>query len=374
MAGFFFSFAIIEAEVKMMLNTDRVNRVLNKLQQDALLVMDPYAIDYLCGKHFEPGERFLGLLLRKDKEPVLYVNALFRFDDDLGLRKVYYDDTDDVTAMLRKDLDPNQSLGVDKIMPARFLLPLMEQKAAASFALGSLAVDQTRAVKDRHEIELMRASSHVNDLAMEQFKKLIHEGVTEVEVADQMLAIYKKLGASGYSFDPIVAFGDNAADPHHMPDDTVLEEGDIVLFDVGCVVNGYCSDMTRTFFYKQYPDKEAEKVYNLVREANEQSEEMLKPGVEIAMVDKKARDIITNGGYGEDFTHRLGHFIGLQDHEYGDVSSTNHNLEEAGMIHSIEPGIYHPGIAGVRIEDLVLITEDGYEVLNHYPHDIEVIG
>ena len=92
------------------------------------------------------------------------------------------------------------------------------------------------------------------------------------------------------------------------------------------------------------------------------------------MVDKKARDIITNGGYGEDFTHRLGHFIGLRDHEYGDVSSTNHNLEEAGMIHSIEPGIYHPGIAGVRIEDLVLITEDGHEVLNHYPHDIEVIG
>ncbi len=100
---------------------------------------------------------------------------------------------------------------------------------------------------------------------------------------------------------------------------------------------------------------------------------MLKPGVPLCDVDKKARDIITEGGYGEYFTHRLGHFIGVEDHEYGDVSAANPRLTEAGNIHSIEPGIYFPEILGCRIEDLVLITENGYEVLNHYPHDIEII-
>ncbi len=356
-----------------MLNQNRVERVLARLQENQLLIMDPNAIFYLIGKRFEPGERFLGLLLRKEEEAVLFVNSLFRFEEDLGIRKVYYTDTDAITEVLRPEINGEETLAVDKNMPARFLIPLLEEKVIPNAVLGSQAVDFTRAIKDKKEIELMRASSHVNDLAMAEFKKLIHEGVTEKEVADQMMPIYQKLGATRYSFDPIVAFGDNAADPHHMPDDTVLQEGDIVLFDVGCVVNDYCSDMTRTFFYKKYPNAEAERVYNLVRQANEESTKMLKPGVVISSVDKKARDIITEGGYGEDFTHRLGHFIGLEDHEFGDVSLANDRLEEAGNIHSIEPGIYHPGIAGVRIEDLVLITEDGYEVLNHYPHDIEVI-
>ncbi len=356
-----------------MLNQDRVSRILARLEEEQLMIMDPSAIFYLTGKRFEPGERFLGVLLRKGNSPVLFVNSLFRFEEDLGLEKVYYSDTDEITSVLAPYIDGNQTLAVDKNMPARFLIPLLEKKVIPHAVLGSEAVDFTRAVKDKKEIELMRTSSHINDLAMVEFKKLIHEGVSEIEVADQMLDIYKKLGASRYSFSPIVAFGDNAADPHHMPDDTVLKEGDIVLFDVGCVVNDYCSDMTRTFFYKKYPNAEAERVYNLVRKANEESTKMLKPGVVISSVDKMARDIITEGGYGEDFTHRLGHFIGLEDHEYGDVSLTNDRLEEVGNIHSIEPGIYHPGIAGVRIEDLVLITEDGYEVLNHYPHDIEVI-
>jgi Xaa-Pro dipeptidase len=101
---------------------------------------------------------------------------------------------------------------------------------------------------------------------------------------------------------------------------------------------------------------------------------MLKPGVALCDVDKKARDIITEGGYGPYFTHRLGHFIGVEDHEYGDVSAANTRKTEAGNIHSIEPGIYFPEILGCRIEDLVLITEDGYEVLNKYPHDIEIIS
>ena len=267
----------------------------------------------------------------------------------------------------------SEVLGVDKILPARFLLPMIHQQIARDIINGSPAVDHTRAVKDAQEIALMKESSLINDRAMAQFKKLIHAGVTEKEVADQTLAIYKSMGAGAFSFPSIVAFGKNAADPHHMPDDTILQEGDTVLFDVGCKYHGYCSDMTRTFFYKKEPTEEQKNIYNLVRRANEEAEAMIRPGVRLCDIDSKARNIITDGGYGPDFTHRLGHFIGIEDHEYGDVSQAFTDPVQPGNIFSIEPGIYHPSILGCRIEDLVLVTEDGHEVLNKYPHEIEII-
>ncbi len=356
-----------------MLDTKRMERILAKLDAKQMLITDPLAIFYLTGRWIHPGERFLGLLISKEKAPVLYLNELFRFDEDLGVRKIYFTDTDDITPLVKAETDINSILAVDKIIPAKFLLPFMEAGTAAGYINGSPAVDLTRAVKDEAEKEKMRYASLINDKAMEEFKKLIHAGVTEREVADQTLGIYKKLGASGFSFPSIVAFGKNAADPHHGPDDTVLKEGDAVLFDVGCVVNDYCSDMTRTFFYKKEPTAEQRRVYNLVRSANEEAEAMLKPGIPLCDVDAKARDIITAGGYGKDFTHRLGHFIGIEDHEYGDVSSTNHRLTEVGNTFSIEPGIYNPGVLGCRIEDLVLITEDGAEILNHYSKEIEIL-
>ena len=356
-----------------MLNQKRMNHVLEKLDAGAMLVTDPLAIYYLTGKWIFPGERFLGLLIRNEKEPVLFVNSLFRFDEEIGVRKIYFQDTDDITAMVRNEIDADEVLGVDKIMPARFLLPMIHQNIAKGFINGSPAVDHTRAIKDAEEIALMKESSLINDRAMAEFKKLIHAGVSEKEVADQTMAIYQSLGAEDFSFTPIVAFGVNAADPHHMPDDTVLKEGDTVLFDVGCKFHGYCSDMTRTFFYKKEPTEAQKNIYHLVRRANEEAEEMVRPGVRLCDIDKKARDIITAGGYGPDFTHRLGHFIGIEDHEYGDVSQAFTDLTQPGNIFSIEPGIYHPAILGCRIEDLILVTEDGHEVLNHYPHDIENI-
>ncbi|MBE6042120.1 MAG: aminopeptidase P family protein, partial [Clostridiales bacterium] len=263
-------------------------------------------------------------------------------------------------------------LGVDKDIKARFLLPLMEKGAAAGFINSSLAVDTTRGIKDDDEKAKMRRASQINDAAMAEFRALVKEGVTEKEIEEQMLDIYLKLGAEGFSFDPIVSFGANAADPHHSPDGTVLRKGDVVLFDVGCIADGYCSDMTRTFVFQEASDLDR-KVYEIVKKANQSAVEKIKPGVPIHVLDDTARGIITDAGYGEYFTHRLGHFIGLETHEYGDVSAVNETLLKPGMIFSIEPGIYLPGETGVRIEDLVLVTEDGAEVLNHYSRELTVI-
>ena len=159
--------------------------------------------------------------------------------------------------------------------------------------------------------------------------------------------------------------------PHAVPSEKKLEPGDFVTMDFGCRYHGYCSDMTRTFFTGE-PSEEERKVYELVRQAQAAAEALVKPGVRLCDIDAAARDLITEAGYGPYFNHRLGHFIGLEDHEAGDVSAVNEKVVAPGMCFSIEPGIYLPGKFGVRIEDLVLVTEDGCEVLNHYPHELRV--
>jgi len=355
---------------------NRVERIMEALQGmgvSQMLIVDPMSIYYLTGVYNDPHERFYGLLLRADGKHAYFLNNLFSIPQEVGVEKVWYFDTDPVMEIVARYVDKTSPLGVDKDLKARFLLPLMEMQAATGFVNTSLAVDTVRGVKDAEEQEKMRVSSHINDMAMAEFKKLIHAGVTEKEVAEQMLKIYLDLGADGFSFEPLVAFGANAADPHHGPDDTVLKEGDVVLFDVGCIKDGYCSDMTRSFFFKMVNEKSRE-VYETVRAANEAAIAKVKSGIPLMELDKAARDLITEKGYGPQFNHRLGHFIGLAEHEYGDVSSTNETLAVPGMIFSIEPGIYLAGDVGVRVEDLVLVTEDGCEVLNHYSKELEIIG
>ena len=359
-----------------MIKQNRAKRVLKALQDmglDQMLVVDPMSIYYLTGVYVEPFERFYGLYLRSDGRHAFFLNRLFHVPGDVGIEKVWYSDTDPVTELIAGRLDHDKPLGVDKDLRASFLLPLMDGRAAKGFVNASLAVDRTRGVKDPEEQELMRTASRINDQAMEKFRGLIHEGVTEKEAADRMLQIYQELGADGFSFEPLVAFGANAADPHHAPDGTAVRPGDCVLFDVGCIKDGYCSDMTRTFYYKEVSDAHR-KIYETVRRANEKAISGIRPGVPLCRLDAAARDLITAEGYGEYFNHRLGHFIGLAEHEYGDVSSANTWKAEPGMIFSIEPGIYLPGDTGVRVEDLVLVTESGCEVLNHYPKELEVIG
>ena len=358
------------------MNNNRIARIMQELEKTGIsqmLIVDPMSIFYLTDVRNYPGERFYALLLRKDKTPVYFLNNLFTIPQDVGAEKVWYSDTDPVMEIVAPYIDHSTPLGVDKDLKARFLLPLMELNAAPAFVNTSLAVDTVRGIKDAEEQEKMREASRINDLAMAELKKLVHEGVTENEIADQLLDIYLSLGAEGFSFGPLVAFGANAADPHHGPDDTVLKDGDVVLFDVGCIKNGYCSDMTRSFYYKSITD-EHRVIYEAVREANEAAIAKIKPGVPLKELDLAARDLITEKGYGPNFNHRLGHFIGLSEHEFGDVSSVNETLAVPGMIFSIEPGIYVTGDTGVRIEDLVLVTEDGCEVLNHFPKTLEVLG
>lgn len=350
----------------------RVRDNLSKLGLSQMLVVDPLSIWWLSGYYTEPYERFLALLVTAEGTPTLFANRLFPSAEGTGAHVVTFSDTDDPVALVAAACNPDLPLGVDKDLTARWLMPLMDAHAASRFVLASSAVDDARSIKDAHEQDLMRRASATNDQAMSWLVAQVRPGVTEREIADGLLAEYRRLGAQDHSFTPIVSFGANAADPHHEPDDTGLAPGDMVLFDVGCKQDWYCSDMTRTFFTAE-PTEHQRAVYEAVRRANEAAEAIVRPGVTFAEIDRTARKVIEDAGWGEAFTHRLGHQIGLVDHEPGDVSSSHNEPVQVGQIFSIEPGIYLPGDIGVRVEDLVIVTEDGCEVLNSYPKGVTVL-
>lgn len=357
------------------MNEERIEKVLKKMEErqtDQILVTDPASVFYLTGHYEEPFERFWALYLNRSGNHKLVSNRLFSLPEVSGVDILWYADGESGIEKLCPYVEQNKILGVDGVTKAKFLLELMEKKAAAGYTDASEVMKQVRACKDDYEQRKMIEASLINDAAMERFKGLIREGVTETEVAEQMLGIYRELGAEDYSFTPLVGFGPNAACGHHGPDGTALKEGDCVLFDVGCKKDGFCSDMTRTFFFGE-PDAESRKVYDTVLKAQLAAEAAVKPGVLLSEIDRTARDIITEAGYGAYFTHRLGHFIGYDVHEAGEVSPASDIIAKPGMIFSIEPGIYLPDKVGVRIEDLVMVTEDGVRVLNHYPKELQVV-
>ena len=330
-----------------MLKTERMDRVRAALRAQGLtqmIVCDPKSVWYLTGVAVEPYERLLALYLPTEGEPVLFLNRLFNVPEP-PCRTVWHTDTDKPVAQIAEVVDAGRPLGIDKEWPAKFLIPLMETHPGMQVVLSSDCVDDCRACKDAEEQTLMREASRINDAVNEAAKHYIKAGMTEREVAEFIDAQFRAHGCEGPSFTTIVSFGANAADPHHEPDDTVLKEGD-------CVAA----------------------VHDLVRRANEAAEALIKPGVRLCELDAAARDLITEAGYGAYFNHRLGHFIGQTDHEKGDVSSANTAVARPGMIFSIEPGVYLPGEFGVRVEDLVLVTETGCEVLNRNDKHWDVVG
>jgi Xaa-Pro dipeptidase len=356
-------------------HTERLARVRIQLARMGLsqaVVSDPLSIWYLTGYYTEPYERFLALYLGST-DTILFVNRLFPDAHGVCEHVVTFSDTDDPIPLLTARCDHTSPLGIDKDLAARWLLPLMDAGAAPQYRLSSRAIDDVRSIKDAHEQDLMREASRINDEAMRWLAAQVKIGVSERQIASGLLETYRRLGAQDHSFTPIVSFGAHAADPHHEPDDTVFTPGDMVLFDVGCKREWYCSDMTRTFFTAT-PTARQLYIYDTVRRANEAAAALVAPGVRFCDIDQAARSVIEEAGFGAYFTHRLGHQIGLQDHEPGDVSSSHIEPVQEGQCFSIEPGIYIPGEIGVRIEDLVIVTKNGCEVINHVTHEPTVLA
>jgi len=347
------------------MNQARINRVAENMKKEGLsqiLVTAPPSVYYLTGSWIAPGERMLALLVRDDGTVKLFANRLFALSGNVDVPLVEFDDVDDSVAVLAESVKPGV-LGIDKFWPSQFTIRLMDARSDVRPALGSRPVDEARMLKDAEELEMMRISSRMNDETLRRTIEQLRVGMTEREVAAVYNAVGKELGANGPSFDTLICFGANCAEPHHRTDDTVLKAGDSVILDVGLARDSYCSDMTRTVFMGSATD-EQKKVYDIVAKANAAGRAAVRPGVPMKEFDRAARKVIEDAGYGKYFIHRTGHGIGLEVHEHPDCSATNEVIAQPGMVFSIEPGIYLPGKFGVRIEDLVCVKSDGCEVLN----------
>ncbi|HYL82401.1 MAG TPA: M24 family metallopeptidase, partial [Candidatus Acidoferrum sp.] len=230
-----------------------------------MIVSDPSAIFYLTGTWIHPGERMLALRLSLTGRHVLFVNELFSVPEALGVEAIWFNDTQDGAELLARYLDTEPIVGIDKNWPARFLLRLMELQPSRRFVNASPVLDRLRMRKDERERKLMREASRLNDLAIARVVALLPKLYSEKRLAQCVSEIYEELGAEGCAFETIIAYGPNAAESHHMPDRRVLDAGDCVVIDMGCRKDAYCSDMTRTVFYRQ-ASPEARSVYAVVLE------------------------------------------------------------------------------------------------------------
>ena len=223
-------------------------------------------------------------------------------------------------------------------------------------------VERSRWVKDDEEIGLLRAAQEATDQAFGEIIERLAVGMTERSVARDLEDAMRGAGADGPAFEPIVAFGEQAAEPHHDPGHRVLREGDVVKLDFGALVGGYHADMTRTIAFGA-PSAELRKIHDVVRQAQEAAVDAVHAGVVGGDVDAVARGVIDDAGYGDRFSHGLGHGVGLEIHEGPSLRREGADVLPAGAVVTVEPGIYVPGLGGVRIEDSVQVTGDGCRVL-----------
>ncbi|MEM9776803.1 MAG: aminopeptidase P family protein [Chloroflexota bacterium] len=228
-------------------------------------------------------------------------------------------------------------------------------------------LEQMRYVKSADELEKIKASARITDLVMGRVNDIVKPGMTEKAVAWELEKQIRENGADGTAFNIIVAAGLNGSMAHHRPSDYQLKEGDTIIVDMGALLDGWHSDLTRTFFLGNAPDDKFSAVYDLVHMAQKNALKHIKAGMLGTEIDYLAREVIEDAGHGEKFGHSLGHGVGLNIHE-GPSFSTSFNKEiPAGAVMSVEPGVYLPDWGGVRIEDLVVVTEDGFEYLSHCP-------
>lgn len=338
---------------------DKLRLELKNRRTDAALITKPENIFYLSGFTGTAGT----ILVTKEKQ---YFFTDFRYVQQaekqcLGYEIIIYNDDRKLNHILNEfEISTlgieDEYMNVNEFNSARQAL-----KNTELHPLGT-TLGKIREIKSNEEIEKIRVAARIGDLAFEHIIKFIKVGKTEREVALELEFFMKRKGATALSFDSIVASGVRSSLPHGVASDKVIEEGDFVTMDYGCIVDGYCSDMTRTVVMGKASEKQLE-IYNTVLKAQEAALKVIKPGITGKEVDKVARDIITEAGFGEYFGHGLGHGLGLEVHENPRISPKGESVLQVNHVITDEPGIYIPDFGGVRIEDLLYITDCGYERL-----------
>lgn len=350
----------------------KLQKLLRRKKLDALLVSQPDNRRYLSGftaVDHNIGESSGVLLVQAKGETYLLTDFRYRLQAEQDVewaRVTLY--KRGLPALLKKLLP---DLGIRRLgfeshytmhETAKNMQRTLRTKKIETVALTGM-VEKMRQVKDQDEIELIRQSVLLNEDVFSQVYPTISAGRTEIDVAIALETAMRKMGAESPSFGTVVASGDNSALPHAVPTAATISKNRPLTIDMGLVRNGYCSDMTRTFVPGK-TDKRYRKLHRLVRRAQLAGMQAIRAGVTGKAVDKAARDIITAAGYGKYFGHSLGHGVGLAVHESPRISTQGKQKLKAGMIVTVEPGIYIPDWGGIRLENMILVQEDGFENLN----------
>jgi Xaa-Pro aminopeptidase len=346
---------------------------------DAILVTPSSDYLYLLGYSAPPLERLTCLIVRPGAPPTLVLphleeplarHELGSLADEIELRT--WDETEDPFALVGAVLGGPGRVAVQDQMWARFVLRLRTQLDGVELTEAGPAINALRRTKSPDEIERLRTAAEAADRAMDGITAQKLSGRTEAAASAQIRELLRSAGHDSADW-AIVASGPNAASPHHTPGDRLITDGDAIVLDIGGTANGYASDTSRTAFVG-IPPEEFQDLYAVLQQAQAAACDVVRPGTPARDVDRVAREVITDAGYGALFTHRTGHGIGLETHEEPYLVESNPDPLREGDAFSVEPGIYVPDRWGARIEDIVVCTADGGERLNRSSRDLRVVA
>jgi Xaa-Pro dipeptidase len=371
------------------MTTSRLTKLAESLRTsnlDALALNPGPSLVYLTGLHFHLMERPTLAFFTADSAPVVVLPELEMLkmqDLPFEARSFPYGENlaewEGVFSAAGKSLGlEGKRIGVEplhmRLLESRYLDSAVGATTRRLYTDATEVVGRLRVCKDADELKAMRQAVKVAQDALLATLPIIKIGLTEKEIAAELVVQLLKHGSqSEMPFAPIVSSGPNSANPHAVPSERKLQAGDLLVIDWGAAVDGYISDLTRTFAVGKV-DQEYEKIHRIVQDANAAGRAASKPGAPAADVDRAARAVIEKAGYGQYFTHRTGHGIGMEPHEDPYMRGDNLQPLEAGMTYTVEPGIYLPGRNGVRIEDNMVITENGAECLSNLPREIQTVG
>jgi Xaa-Pro aminopeptidase len=321
-------------------------------------------------------ERLTLLVIQASRDPAMIVPVLERPDAErspgaAGLAFTDWSDGSDPYAAAAPLLEPSGRYAISDAAWAMHVLALQDALPGTSYVSMTAALPMLRAVKDADELQRLDAAAAAADAAFEQIVRTPFAGRRETEVAADLAGLLLEHGHSQVDF-TVVGSGPNGANPHHGAGGRTIQEGDMVVLDFGGIKDGYGSDTTRTVHVGE-PTEEERHVYEVVRRAQQAGYEAVRPGVACEEIDRAARAVIAEAGYGEYFIHRVGHGIGVTTHEPPYMVEGEHTPIEPGMCFSVEPGVYLPGRFGVRIEDIVAATEDGGRRLNRTRRELRIV-
>ncbi|TMN21169.1 aminopeptidase P family protein [Lentibacillus cibarius] len=363
--------------------TDRLDTLLKELKEhdlESMLVTSAANFYYLSNYYTNPHERLIAVYISLHHDPLLILPAMEQEDAKHAGWKyemIAYSDGEDPLKLFHQYLIRNDSIPQSIAVERNHLT--MERFAQVQTVLPQASVSDAqdilahlRVIKSSQEYALLREAAALADFGVETGVKAIKEGVSELEIIAKIEYEMKKQGVQQMSFSTMALSGTKTASPHGTPSLKTIENGDLVLFDLGVVYGGYCSDTTRTVAYKSITP-EQQKIYQTVLEAETKAIDASIIGTAVGDIDLAARSHIEQAEYGNYFTHRIGHGLGIETHEYPSMHSRNKLPLAPGMCYTIEPGIYVPGKGGVRIEDMIFMTDEGAETLTKFPKDLQIV-